>query len=130
MQSKSAVKNFYLALIIALIPMVAIANYPVTVTSCLDNMSVVFDFGVMNNQAFVRVENYEGRKIYCETQFKASSDRRTRKTTIQPGKSGVMIYAPRRTVTRMYITVYCSDEKESMTDKTLLDYSCEKSVKD
>ena len=130
MQSKSAVKNFYLALIIALIPIVAIANYPVTVTSCLDNMSVVFDFGVMNNQAFVRVENYEGRKIFCETQFKASSDRRTRKTTIQPGKSGVMIYAPRRTVTRMYITVYCSDEKESMTDKTLLDYSCEKRVKD
>lgn len=130
MQSKSAVKNFYLALIIALIPIVAIANYPVTVTSCLDNMSVVFDFGVMNNQAFVRVENYEGRKIFCETQFKASSDRRTRKTTIQPGKSGVMIYAPRRTVTRMYITVYCSDEKESMTDKTLLDYSCEKGIKD
>ncbi len=130
MKSKIALKNFYLALIIALIPMVAIANYPVTVTSCLDNMSVVFDFGVMNNQAFVRVENYEGRKIFCETQFKASSDRRTRKTTIQPGKSGLMIYAPRRTGTRMYITIYCSDEKESMTDKTLLDYSCEKSVKD
>lgn len=130
MQSKLAVKNFYLALIIALIPIVAIANYPVTVTSCLDNMSVVFDFGVTNNQAFVRVENYEGRKIYCETRFKASSDRRTRRTTIQPGKSGVMIFAPRRTVTRMYITVYCSDEKESMADKTLLDYSCKKSVKD
>jgi len=130
MQTKIALKNFYLALIIALIPMVAVANYPVTITSCLDNMSVVFDFGVMNNQAFVRVENYEGREIYCETKFKASSDRRTRRTTIQPGKSGVMIYAPRRTVTRMYITVYCSDEKESMADKTLLDYSCEKGIKD
>ncbi len=130
MQTKLALKNFYLALIIALIPMVAVANYPVTITSCLDNMSVVFDFGVMNNQAFVRVENYEGREIYCETKFKASSDRRTRRTTIQPGKSGVMIYAPRRTVTRMYITVYCSDEKESMADKTLLDYSCEKGIKD
>ena len=130
MQTKLARKNFYLALIIALIPMVAVANYPVTITSCLDNMSVVFDFGVMNNQAFVRVENYEGREIYCETKFKASSDRRTRRTTIQPGKSGVMIYAPRRTVTRMYITVYCSDEKESMADKTLLDYSCEKGIKD
>ena len=41
-----------------------------------------------------------------------------------------MIYAPRRTVTRMYITVYCSDEKESMADKTLLDYSCEKAAND
>ncbi len=130
MQSKSAVKNFYLALIIALIPMVAIANYPLTVTSCLDNMSVVFDFGVMNNQAFVRVENYEGREIYCETRFKAGPDRRTRKTTVQPEKYGLMIYLARRTVTRMYITVYCSDEKESMADKTLLDYSCEKVAND
>jgi len=129
MQTK-AVKNLCLALMIALIPLVVLANYPITVTSCMDNMSVVFDVGVMNNQAFVRVENYEGREIYCEARFKAGPDRRTRKTTVQPEKYGLMIYLARRTVTRMYITVYCSDEKESMADKTLLDYSCEKIAND
>lgn len=130
MQTKTTIKNLCLALMIALIPTVTIANYPITITSCMDNMSVVFDYGVMNNQAFVRVENYEGREIYCETRFKAGPDRRTRRTTVQPEKYGLMIYLARRTVTRMYITVYCSDEKESMADKTLLDYSCEKFAND
>jgi hypothetical protein len=117
-------------MLIALIPAVVAADYPMSVTSCLDNMSVVIDFGVMNDQAFVRVENYEGLKIYCEANFKAGPDRRTRRTTIQPDKHGVMIYSPRRTVTRMYLKVYCSDEKESMKDKTLIEYSCQKSAKD
>ena len=123
-------KKFYLTLLISLIPAIAIANYPVTITSCLDNMSVMLDFGVINNQAYVRVENYEGGEIYCETRFKAGPDRRTRRTTIQPDKQGLMLYSPRRTVTHMYVTVYCSDEKESMTDKTLLDYSCRKTAND
>ena len=123
-------KNLYLGMLIALIPAVVAADYPMSVTSCLDNMSVVIDFGVMNDQAFVRVENYEGLKIYCEANFKAGPDRRTRKLTIQPDKHGVMIYSPRRTVTRMYLKVYCSDEKESMKDKTLIEYSCQKSAKD
>ncbi len=57
MQTRATVKNLCLALMIALIPTLAVANYPITMTSCMDNMSVVFDFGVMNNQAFVRVEN-------------------------------------------------------------------------
>ena len=123
-------KKFYLTLLISLIPAIAIANYPVTITSCLDNMSVVLAFGVISNQAYVRVENYEGGEIYCETRFKAGPDRRTRRTTIQPDKHGLMLYSPRRTVTHMYVTVYCSDEKESMTDKTLLDYSCRKTAND
>jgi len=123
-------RKLCLVLLTSLLPAVAVANYPLTITSCLDNMSVVFDFGVINNQAFVRVENYEGREIYCEAKFKAGPDRRTRKTTIQPEKHGVMIYLPRRTVTRMYVTVYCSDEKESMADKTLLEYSCKRAAKD
>lgn len=123
-------KKLCLSLLILLIPAIAIANYPVTITTCLDNMSVALDIRVMNNQTFVRLENYESTEIYCETKFKAGSDRRTRKTTIQSDKDGVMIYSPRRTVTRMYVTVYCSDEKESMADKTLLEYSCWKSVKD
>lgn len=122
--------KLYLTWLFLLIPAVAVANYPVTITSCLDNMSVGFDFGVINNQIFVRVDNFEGTEIYCEAKFKAGSDRRTRRTTIQPDRHGIMIYSPLRTVTRMYVTVYCSDEKESMADKSLLEYSCRKSAKD
>jgi hypothetical protein len=117
-------RNLHLLIFALLSPLTAAADYPVSIKNCLDNLSVSVDFGVINNQAFVRLENYEIREIFCETLFKASSDKRTRKTTIKPNKQGIMLYSPQRTVTRMYITVYCSDEKESLQDKSLLDYSC------
>ena len=113
-----------LIVLMLLLPYSAHAEFPINLKQCLDDMPVMADAGEVGGQAFVNVKNFEHKPVFCEAHFKNGPEQKTRRLTIKPGKNGTMTFSPRRVVARMYVTLYCSDDKERLKDKDALGDSC------
>lgn len=112
--------------LLLLLPAAAQAEFPIVLTQCLDGTPVSVEAGEVSGQAYVNLRNFFHKTVYCAADFKSGPEQRTRRVTIKPGKNGTLTFSPNRVVTRMYVTLWCSDDEQRVRNEGEIKDSCEK----